>query len=129
MKTFAITTAILILVSCNGLARTWTSADGKKTFEGTLRSYNPTTGIVTVVLENGSPIEFEKSVLSPGDIEFLSSAGNVSGAEMPKGPDTETKIGKLVAKAKLHRIEGDRYKRADLEKSPEYYLLYYSASW
>ena len=40
-----------------------------------------------------------------------------------------SEVGSKVAKAKLNRLEGKRFKKAELTKAPEYYILYYSASW
>lgn len=117
--------AALLLVS-GAEARTWTSSDGSKTFEGTLRSYKADTGMVTVVV-NGRPLSFEKSKLSEEDIAFLEEEAveKVSPAEAA----AETVVGAQIVKAKLNRLEGDRYKKAELDKAPEYYILYYSASW
>lgn len=60
----------LIGISNSLLGRTWTSAKGKGTFEGTLRNYNPETGEVSMV-SNGSLIKCGKSMLSDADITFL----------------------------------------------------------
>lgn len=117
--------AALILVS-SAEARTWTSSDGAKSFEGTLRSYNAETGIVTVVV-NGRPLSFEKTMLSADDISFLEE--EAVEAVNPAEAAAETVVGAQVVKARLNRLEGDRYKKAELDKAPEYYILYYSASW
>ena len=64
----AITTSLLL----NGAqARTWTSADGTKTFEGELKSYDPRIAVVTVVLSNGNSIHLEQDKLSAADIAYL----------------------------------------------------------
>ena len=41
----------------------------------------------------------------------------------------ESKIGKLVAGAKLQLVEGEQFKEAAMKKAPQYYILYYSASY
>ena len=125
MKASLIAVAIFALSLSGASGRTWTSADGSKTFEGELRSYNATTGTVTVIV-NGRALEFPESKLSAGDIAFLEESNT---DETPASPDTETEVGALVAKAKLQRLDGKRYRKAELEKNPEYYLIYYSASW
>ncbi|MDF1741077.1 MAG: hypothetical protein P1U86_18080 [Verrucomicrobiales bacterium] len=125
MKASLIAIAILSLALSGADARTWTSADGSKTFEGDLRAYDENSGIVTVII-NGRAVEFPKSRLSAEDITFLNESAM---PEAAVGPDTETEIGAKVAKAKLQRLEGKRYKKAELEKNPKYYILYYSASW
>lgn len=53
-----------------GTPRTWTSADGKKTFKGELIDYNPETGKVTVDIE-GKQVTFQEQMLSAGDISYL----------------------------------------------------------
>lgn len=52
-------------------ARTWTSSDGTKTFEGEIKSYDPAIAVVTVVLVNGSVTHFEQDKLSAADIAYL----------------------------------------------------------
>ncbi len=125
MKASLIATAILALTLSGADGRTWTSSDGSKTFEGDLRSYDESSGIVTVVI-NGRAVEFPRSKLSAEDVAFLNESKT---PEAAAGPDTGTEIGAKVAKAKLQRLEGKRFKKAEVEKSPKYYILYYSASW
>lgn len=125
MKASLIAIAVLALAVSGANARTWTSADGAKTFEGDLRSYNESSGIVTVLI-NGRAVDFPKDKLSSEDIAFLEEAKTT---EEASGPDTETEVGAKIAKAKLQRLDGKRYKKAELEKNPKYYLLYFSASW
>lgn len=125
MKASLIAIASLSLAISGANARTWTSSDGAKTFEGDLRSYNENSGIVTVLI-NGRAVDFPKDKLSKEDVAFLQESKT---QEVAAGPDIETEIGAKVAKAKLQRLDGKRYKKADLEKNPKYYILYYSASW
>ena len=54
-------TAILLLPGTD--ARTWTSADGAKTFEGELKTYDPATGMVGVTLPTGKLMKFSQKVL------------------------------------------------------------------
>ena len=56
-------------------ARTWTSADGAKTFEGELLSYDPATGAVGVTLTSGKAMRFSQDKLSEADIAFLKEQG------------------------------------------------------
>ena len=53
-----------------GTSRTWKSADGSRTFEGELVSYDEKTGMVKVAI-SGVPGSFDQSILSEEDIEFL----------------------------------------------------------
>ncbi|MDF2377749.1 MAG: hypothetical protein P1U81_16045 [Verrucomicrobiales bacterium] len=125
-KNILIVLTVTFLLAGGVQARTWTSSDGAKTFEGTLRSYNAETGQVTVVV-NGRPLSFEKDKLSADDIKFLEeeAATPVDLAEEA----SKTVVGAQMVKAKLNRLDGERYKKAELAKAPEYYILYYSASW
>lgn len=52
-------------------ARTWTSADGTKTFEGEFNSYDAETGLVTVDLANGKSMVFTQDKLSARDTDYL----------------------------------------------------------
>jgi hypothetical protein len=56
-------------------ARTWTSADGSKTFVADLKSYDEKTGKVVVKKLNGATMRFQQSILSAEDIEYLKSEG------------------------------------------------------
>ena len=57
-------------------ARTWTSADGSKTFEGELQSYDAEKGLVTVTLPNGKKMKFKQDKLSEDDLTFLKEHGS-----------------------------------------------------
>lgn len=69
--------AIIGLLLVEAHARTWTSADGVRTFDGDLMSYDPDTGLVGVKLANGRSIEFSTKALSEADIAFLRKQGKV----------------------------------------------------
>ena len=56
-------------------ARTWTSADGTKKFEGDLRAYDKKAGKVTVTMQSGRPLTFDVAKLSDGDKIFLETHG------------------------------------------------------
>ena len=57
-------------------ARTWTSSDGDRTFEGELHSYDATSGKVTVVLKNRRKLTFNQDKLSEEDVVWLKKNGN-----------------------------------------------------
>lgn len=63
--------AISILLFNGAHARTWTSADGTKTFEGEFNSYDAEKGLVTVALANGRSMVFTQDKLSARDIDYL----------------------------------------------------------
>ena len=80
------------LLLCSALltgahGRTWTSADGSKTFEATFKFYNSETGEVVVSLRNGRTRKFNKSFLSADDITFLNSQGRKSSQSVGELPD------------------------------------------
>lgn len=110
-----------------GEARTWTSAaDASKTFEGEFVSESA--GKVTVRKENGQQMTFPLDKLSEADQTWVAEtkaaatrAEKLKSAAVPAGI-----LGKLV------RLDGKRLKKYDLEADkgiPEYYVVYYSASW
>ena len=63
--------AVTSLLLADTHARTWTSSDGTKTFEGERESYDAAKGMVTVTLPNGRSITFTQDKLSKADIAFL----------------------------------------------------------
>jgi len=84
--------AITSLLLTSAHARTWTSSDGTKTFEGELRSYDPATGALSVTLTGGKEMKFSKDKLSVADIAFLKEKGKVNAASAEKpGPPLEGK--------------------------------------
>jgi hypothetical protein len=68
---FARASVLALLLLTGAEARTWTSADGAKTFEGELRSYDAAAANVTVTLPNGKPLVFMQDKLSADDIAFV----------------------------------------------------------
>ena len=67
----AVALAMILLPASIAHARTWTSADGSKTFEGDLQSYDPATGAVSVMLPDGKRMSFLRDKLAAADIAFL----------------------------------------------------------
>ena len=63
--------AVTSLLLTGAHARTWTSADGAKTFEGEIKTYDPRIGVVSVALANGNSMHFEQDKLSAADIAYL----------------------------------------------------------
>jgi hypothetical protein len=72
------TAAVAMLLLSGAQARTWTSSDGTKTFEGELKSYDPATGAVGVTLASGKAMNFGQDKLSAADIAFLKEQGAVA---------------------------------------------------
>ncbi len=90
-------------------ARTWTSADGSKTFEGKLQSYDAVSGKVSVILRNGKSITFQKDLLSEDDIGFLSSSSSRAGKveELPEvWPDPDGKAADMSKPVQVYILLG-----------------------
>lgn len=115
-------TAAIVLSLAYASARTWTSSDGKRRFEGELKSYDAGAGIVTVVLANGQEIRFTLDKLSVEDRDFLSKG---SPAITPGGNLPTT----LAREGVLKILKDGRLIAHKLDPQPRYYLLYFSASW
>jgi hypothetical protein len=73
-------------------ARTWTAADGSKTFEGELQSYDAASGKVGVTLSNGKRMTFTRDKLSADDIGWLEKNGG-----NPARTDQSTEIEDIKA--------------------------------
>ena len=93
-------------------ARTWTSADGSKTFEGELQSYDAASGGVTVRLKNGRLTKFSQDKLSEDDIAWLKKNGNRSSG------GSSMKIGELPKE--LPDPDG---KEADMSKPVQVFIM------
>ena len=125
----------LIVATALGLgllpARTWTSADGTKTFEGKLQSYDAAEGKVSVTVRNGRILTFSADKLSEADRTFLTEeAARRGGTTQNRAAMEEfslTDIGKAFTKMEI--LEGDAFTPHEFESVPEYFILYYSASW
>lgn len=111
-------------------ARTWTSADGSKKFEGELKAYDKEAGKVTVIMRNGRSLTFDITKLSDGDKTYLDENGNAAGgnnvAEALKAQKIGSKLGK---EGILAKIDGNKFAAYELTKAPEFYVVYFSASW
>jgi hypothetical protein len=118
-RRFAITAALALLLLAGAQARTWTSADGTKTFDGELHSYDPATGKVAVTLSNGRQMAFQQDKLSADDIAFLKA----NGAKLAEGPSANKfTLGKLETDPKnlFKRHDG---KPADMSKPVQVFIL------
>ena len=113
----AATAALVLLLGIGVQARTWTSSDGTKTFEGELKSYDPATGIVNVTQPNGKVMKFQQDKLSAADIEFLKDNGKAAAPAAGK-PGT-VKPG-IDSSKLLERSDG---KPADMAKPVQVFIL------
>jgi hypothetical protein len=122
-----------LATSARAEVRKWTSAaDASKTFEG---EYVESTGDnVTIKRKDGKVLKFDKSKLSQEDRDFIDkqAAEKAKEAEGKAAADKVKESPMAVAlKNKLQKLDGKKFKKFDLlaEKAPEYYLLYWGASW
>ena len=73
-------------------ARTWTSADSSKTFDGELQSYDAVSGKVSVILPNGKRMAFLQEKLSAEDVAWLKKNGAPSGGSANKVRELPDKL-------------------------------------
>jgi len=134
-------TSILLALSALSLligvaeARTWTSADGSKTFTGDFKSYNEAAREVTVVMKGFRKRVFKVDVLSEDDIQWLKEQSTKAEPQesaklgnVKEDLDAQ-KIGAKLQKGVLVKCDGRRFAKYEMERAPEYYILYFSASW
>lgn len=128
-------TTLLTIGLCAGLgsgfaaARTWTSADGAKTFEGDFESYDAVANKVTVT-KAGRAMTFSLSIVSDDDQAWIKeqpSKQDLDAAAEGLTEFNESDLGKTLGK--MQRLEGKSFKKYEYESAPKYFILYYSGSW
>jgi hypothetical protein len=130
---------LLTIGLCAGLGsgfaagRTWTSADGSKTFEGDFESFDKDANKVTVT-KNGRPLTFGLEIISADDqawvkqqpsIQDLEAAAEAEAAAAAEFADSEA--GKALRKTKI--LKDGKFVDFEYENPPKYFILYYSGSW
>ena len=111
-------------------ARVWTSADGEKTFAGDYQSFDPDEGQVTVTMKNGRSITFSLDRLSEEDRAWIADRFEEDNAPDPADLLAAQKIGSGLSKAGvLQKLDGKRFANYEFTTAPQYYILYFSASW
>ncbi|MDP0489714.1 MAG: hypothetical protein Q7Q71_01535 [Verrucomicrobiota bacterium JB023] len=111
----------LLLGSLLGLsARTWTSADGSKTFDAELVGYDDEKKTMTLLIE-GEERTFELSNFSKADRLWAkkNSAKKEEDITLPG----------ILTEDVLTKLEDGKFVPAKIEGEPKYYLVYFSASW
>lgn len=74
-------------------------------------------------------MEFTQDKLSADDLTFLSEwAAEANKPDLEKTLEGQ-KIGSVLTDRVMSKLDGNKFKKASLDKAPEYYLLYFSASW
>ena len=120
---------LLAIGLCAGLGtglvagRTWTSATGSNTFEGDFKSFDAISGKVTVTKTNGRSMTFSLDILSEADQTWVKEQPSAASNEA----FMDSEIGKSLKELKI--LEGRTFKKYAYEEAPEYFILYFSASW
>lgn len=127
MKNKLILTLVAVGLSLPLQARTWTSADGKNKFEGEFVSSTDTT---VTVLKKGNKVTFKLELLSDEDKTWIVEEVKTrkEQAENPTTTLKDQKIGKKLIGNTMTVLEG-KFVAQDTQKVPDYYVVYYSASW
>jgi|Laugrefabdmm15dn_1035133.scaffolds.fasta_scaffold02174_2 hypothetical protein len=112
-----VTCSCMLLFSVIGEARTWSSPDGAKTFEGELKSYDPESGLVSVLLANGKILKFPQDKVSAADNAFLKEQGKVDA----NGPAPSASVVADITEDKL--LEKSDGKPADMSKPVQVFVL------
>ena len=120
----------LSLLTATLHARTWTASDdATKTFDGDLKSYNSETEEVTIIHSSGRALTFPIAKLTEEDQTFVKENSVIEAKPEDVTAALEAqKIGQNIS-GKLVQLDGKRLKKTKLTFAPEYYLLYFSASW
>lgn len=115
--------AASMLLQVSASARTWTSSDGSKTFDGELLAYDAETGDVSVELANGKKLNFKQTVLSAADIEFLKEKGTVTPAPKEAPTAAPSSSGSGLAKEITGEIPKHDGKEADMSKPVQVFIM------
>ena len=110
--------AVVFLGSLTVDARTWTSANGKSNFEGTLLAYDEATGDVTVN-RGGKEMTFNEKLLSEDDITFLKEEGT----KIPEKPADTAPSAPVVSDAVPGVLPDPDGKEADMSKPVQVFIL------
>ena len=102
-------------------ARTWTSADGSKSFEA---DYLSSSSDSVRLRRKGKAIDVSFEHLSEADLSWIRDT--VAAAESLE-KFTTSSFGKSLKK--LQKLKGKRFTRYQIETPPKYFILYFSASW
>jgi len=111
-------------------ARTWTSADGEKHFAGIYLHSDASSLTVSM---SGKEATFKLDLVSKEDREWVKTEEKrLADAEKKDTPEKPTLADQYIGKklmGKTSSIRVDKFHPTNTNKVPEYYFLYYSASW
>jgi len=120
---------LAVAMMATAQARTWTSADGSKTFEGTYISSTDTS--VTVKKSSGK-VTFKLDLISEADRTWVKAeAERLAKADADKANQktlADQPVGKKLM-GNTVKLVGKKFEKTEISKVPEYYLVYFSASW
>lgn len=71
----------------------------------------------------------KKSLLALAAIAALICPLQADDDKVVAQPSDKSVVEAALTKGTLHRIDGKAFKEAELKKSPEYFILYYSSSY
>ena len=110
--------------------RAWTSDEGTKTIYGKFKSYDKDTGVV-IIIEGSRKLSLNIDHLSEANREWLEKQaleGKAEVADILEELDKQV-IGCKIKKGVLSKLEGDHFFDFTMSHAPDYYVVYYSASW
>ncbi len=110
--------------------RTWTSADDPtRQFQGALIEVKGDQ--VSIKQSTGRTVTFAKSKLSGDDQKYIAAQAEAKEKEKAKSTTAQSSPMAKALKGRTVALEGKKLKKNDFlaTKSPEYYLLYWGASW
>lgn len=121
----SLTSALWIAWSLSSVlsARTWTSADGSKTFDGDLLSYDEASGSVVVRRADGRELTFKKDILSPEDIEFLTTEGSKVERPVASSSEKAAATSSTAVDSVPETIPAPDGKEADMGKHVQVFIM------
>ena len=128
MKKISLASLCALLLSGSGVSRTWTNADGSKTFEGDFVSCTEK----TVTVKRGRrEMTFKMELLSADDQKWAKAENKRLAQEAANKEAAadfkESDFGKALSKVK--KLDGASFVETELEGAPKFIILYFSASW
>ena len=128
MKIKLISLLATIVLAAHIQARTWTSADGSKTFKANYISHTEDS---VAVMKGLKKMNFKISLLSEADRDWLDqqqASSNIAKTDTEPANESFGTFGDNI-KSDLVIFSGKRYRKHKLETAPDYYLIYFTASW
>jgi nucleoredoxin len=134
MKTLPLILALVVLgISAEAASRKWTSADdASKSFDGELTAVKGDSAVIR--MKNGRSVTLPLAKLSKEDQDFIAAEEKAKADATAAAEAADKAKNGEVAKAlagSTVKLDGKRLKKHDIfaEKAPEYYLVYWGASW